>query len=486
MERRTLMQIAEELESSEVATLCFLCRDVVNKKRLEGIEDAKELFYRLEERGLLENCEFLAQLLDTINRADLLSLLGTNRQCMEETDAKPILSNYRVMLYHLYDDITKMNLERIKFLLSNKIGRRQMEECKTALDVFVEMEKVALLSNTSLDELHSILLEVDVQLASQVQKYINEARPAGCIMDYQHANNVPLVSISETQPSYERGHISSDAETNKSNFLSDQQEDYYAMSHNPHGLCVIINNEEFSGPELKKRSGTQVDEKALRSVFSELGFTVKVYSNLTAEEIRQTLIILAARDFSDEDAVVVCLLSHGEKGCVFGTDEKTVSIRELTLPFTSGCAPTLAGKPKLFFIQACQGAGYQKGSLPCPQKPKEEGEDKPSRLEEDAGPIHGETVPSDADFLFGMATVPECRSFRNTSTGSIYIQELCKQLRLSAKSPGEEDIHSILTRVNREVSRGVYQKHKQMPQPNYTLTKKLVFKFVDAGQVELS
>nr|XP_057924755.1 caspase-8 isoform X2 [Doryrhamphus excisus] len=488
MEVHTLMRISDELDSSEVAGLCFLCRDVVSKKDLEGISDAKDVFYRLEEKRLLENCDFLAQLLETIRRADLLSLLETNRQCTEETDAKPILSSYRVMLYNLYDDIEEKDLKRIKFSLKDKIGQRQLEECKTALDVFVEMEKVALLSKMCLKELHSILQVVNEKLAIKVQKYINEEplqqqkspSPAGSIMDYQNADNLPLVSISETQPSYERGDISSDAETNKSDFPSDEAE-YYAMNHNPHGLCVIINNEEFSGPELRKRSGTQVDEKALCSVFSELGFTVKVYSNLTAEEIRQTLITIAGRNFSDEDAVVVCLLSHGENNSVFGTDIKAVSIRELTLPFTSGRAPTLAGKPKLFFIQACQGDGYQTGSLPCPQKPREGGEDKSSRLEEDAGPIYCETVPSDADFLFGMATVPECKSFRNTSTGSIYIQELCKQLRLSAKSPCEEDILSILTRVNREVSRGVYLKHKQMPQPKYTLTKKLVLKFVNAG-----
>lgn len=37
MDRRTLSRIDEELDSSEVAALCFLCRDAVNKKRLEGV-----------------------------------------------------------------------------------------------------------------------------------------------------------------------------------------------------------------------------------------------------------------------------------------------------------------------------------------------------------------------------------------------------------------------------------------------------------------
>lgn len=35
---------------------------------------------------------------------------------------------------------------------------------------------------------------------------------------------------------------------------------YYALEHNPRGLCVVINNENFSGPILKNRRGTQQDE----------------------------------------------------------------------------------------------------------------------------------------------------------------------------------------------------------------------------------
>ncbi|XP_061549485.1 caspase-8 isoform X2 [Phycodurus eques] len=456
------------------------------------VRDAKVLFSRLEEKDLLKNTEFIAQLLHTIRRIDLVSLFETNRQGVEETDANPMLSNYRVLLYTIYDETTKDNLEKMKFLLSNKIGRRQMDDCNTVLDVFVELEKVGLLSQSNLRELHSILEEVDLQLASTVQQYIRTlpqpARrpPPRLIMDFRHVNNSHHLSTSETPPTLEGGQFSLDARTNTPpTSLSDQME-YYPMNHIPCGLCVIINNEEFLGRRLNKRGGTREDEKALESLFSRFGFSVIVHSNLTAEEIREKLRIIASRNFSEEDALVVCVLSHGEHGCVYGTDEEKVSLRELTQPFTSGLARTLAGKPKLFFIQACQGGGYQTGTLPSPPNPREGDEDRRSHFEADAGPIHAETVPSDADFLLGMATVPECKSFRNKYTGSIYIQELCRQLRRSAESSREEDILSTLTRVNREVSKGVYLNYKQMPEPKYTLTKTLILKFVDKDQVQLS
>ncbi|XP_061694176.1 caspase-8 [Syngnathoides biaculeatus] len=495
MERRKLMEITEALCSREVAALCFLCHDVLNRKHLEGVRDAKDLFTKLEEKELLKNTEFLAQLLCTIRRIDLLSLLGTNRRAMEETDSNPLLSNYRVMLYSIYDETTKENLEKMKFLLNDKIGRRQLDECNTALDVFVELEKAALLSQSDLQELHSTLKEVDLQLASTVQQYITRGAPqpvrrppASQIMNFQHVNNnLHLLSISETQAA-PGGQFSLDAGTNThptGRSLSNQT-DYYPMNHIPRGLCVIISNEEFLGNQLRNRGGTREDEKALESLFSRFGFSVIVHSNLTAEEIKKKLGTIASRNFSEEDALVVCVLSHGEHGCVFGTDEEKVSLRELTKPFTSGFAPTLAGKPKLFFIQACQGGGYQTGALPHSSNPSEGNEDRRSRLEADAGPINVETVPSDADFLLGMATVPECKSFRNKYTGSIYIQELCRQLQRAAESSREEDILCALTRVNREVSKGVFLNHKQMPEPKYTLTKTLILKFVDGDQVQRS
>ncbi|KAL3054810.1 hypothetical protein OYC64_017695 [Pagothenia borchgrevinki] len=491
MDRLTLSHIDEQLDSSEVAALCFLCRDVVHIRRLEGITDAKRLFVRLEEQGLLEDYSFLCQLLQTIRRADLLNRLETDSRRPEETDASPVLSEYRVALYKIYADMTEENLEKLKFLLSDKLGRRQTETCKTALDVFAEMEKTGFLSNTNLRDLHEILQKIDQQLAGIIQRYVEGVTQplprrlfSHLSMDNQGVQPTtqptqPVdVSISETQPSDGEASVCTDAEPKTSSSLPDQT-DYYALTHVPRGLCVVINNEDFPGTVMSKRNGTQADVGALRTVFTALGFTVLVRDNLTAGDMKLELQKLCRRSFLDEDALVICVLSHGEKECVLGTDGKPVFLRELSQPFSSRIAPTLAGKPKLLFIQACQGSGYQRGSMPCPPKAKQEQEERESRLEEDAGPLRGETVPWDADFLLGMATVPECKSFRNTTTGSIYIQELCKQLTKSASSSTDnDDILTVLTRVNREVSKGEYFIYKQMPEPKYTLTKKLVLKCV--------
>ncbi|CAB1317297.1 unnamed protein product, partial [Coregonus sp. 'balchen'] len=433
MDLHLLSRIDEELDSSEVAALCFLCRDVLNRKRLETVQDGRDLFLRLQEKSLLEDHYFLSQLLNVIGRLDLLRLLETDSRQPEQTahtqtDACPALSQYRRMLYKVSEDVTQENLTKIKFLLSNKLPRGRLDLCTTALEVLCEMERQGLLTEDRLDELQMTLEECDTQLAHTVRQH-RGARG----------------SLSRQEYTMER----------------------YSMTHKPRGTCLIINNHHFIRfSDLTDRTGTEQDEsrhprslvdimslisfKALNTVFSNLGFRVEVGSDMTKKTMLEAVQELGMRSHLQADALVVCVLSHGEKGCVFGTDGEEVPIRSLTQPFTSEQCPSLVGKPKLFFIQACQGKGFQRGS-PLPPPSRRQGQ-----YEADAT----ESVPCYADFLIGMATVEECKSFRNTKDGSIYIQELCKQLDWGADS------------------RGVFKDSKQMPEPKYTLTKKLFLSYL--------
>lgn len=485
MDRSLLSRIDEQLDSTDVAELCFLCSDNVSRKRLQGIKDAKDLFLRLEDKGLLDNSVFLSQLLSTMGQTKLLSLLGAENRPLQETDSTPVLSKYRVMLYRIYQDLTQENFEQMTFMLSGKLNRRQTESCSTALDLFSEMEKAGLMSNTDVDELLGVLQELDRQLALKVQNYkdtMHHILPH-VSMDNQRVNNNThpqhrSLAVSEPQTSCGEETVYSDAARSLKTLSLSNETEYYELVHQPRGLCVIFNNEEFRDCNLANRKGSGEDEGALKAVFSRFGFIVLVHRNLTGKEMVQEINDISKRNFLKEDALVVCVLSHGELGCVFGSDGKEVLLQQLTFPFKSDQARTLAGKPKLFFIQACQGGGYQTGSPLFPPKPKQEGSEAETRLEEDAGPVRVETVPSQADFLLGMATVQECKSFRHTTLGSIYIQELCRQLTRSAESEELDDILSVLTRVNREVGKGEYLNRKQMPEPKYTLTKKLVLKFI--------
>ena len=129
---------------------------------------------------------------------------------------------------------------------------------------------------------------------------------------------------------------------------------YYPMDKYPRGLFLLLNNKEFlpaSGMENYPRNGTGVDADALEELFTELGFIVHRYNNVSCHEMRKLCKQAAIMDYSNLGCFTCAILSHGQEGVVYGTDG-TVDIRELTGYFRGR---NLSGKPKMFLFQACQG-----------------------------------------------------------------------------------------------------------------------------------
>jgi len=58
------------------------------------------------------------------------------------------------------------------------------------------------------------------------------------------------------------------------------------------------------------------------------------------------------------DAFVLVLLTHGSQGSVYGIDGEKVPVDAITSLFDGCNCPQLQNKPKLFFIQACQGREF--------------------------------------------------------------------------------------------------------------------------------
>ena len=59
------------------------------------------------------------------------------------------------------------------------------------------------------------------------------------------------------------------------------------------------------------------------------------------------------KDYSSTDCFVLAIMTHGCLDNVYSTDGKTIFIRDI-VKFFEG-VPSLALKPKVFLIQACQG-----------------------------------------------------------------------------------------------------------------------------------
>ena len=92
------------------------------------------------------------------------------------------------------------------------------------------------------------------------------------------------------------------------------------------------------------------DATRLHQLFLDLGFIVEQHDNPTTHEIKNLLSAAANDDYSNLHCFACALLSCFEKGEIWETDV-SMNINEVISLFRT---KKLAGKPKVFFIEACQ------------------------------------------------------------------------------------------------------------------------------------
>ena len=211
----------------------------------------------------------------------------------------------------------------------------------------------------------------------------------------------------------------------------------YNMRHPNRGFALIFNHEFFDNQTLKARAGTNVDAENLAAVLRNLRFDVQIFKDYKLKEMHSKIEEYAALDHSQNDCILIAILSHGELGYIFAKDIQ-YKLDNIWSPFVANRCPTLAGKPKLFFIQACQGDQLDGGVTLV------------NRTETDSGGSSmSYKIPTHADFLIAYSTIPGFYSWRNTTKGSWFMQCLCEQLRKNGKN---FDILTLLTFVCQSVA----------------------------------
>ncbi|NXH29251.1 CASPA protein, partial [Myiagra hebetior] len=478
-----LLLISENLVTEDVAALKFLCTDLLHLRKLEDVKSALDIFKLLMAQEYLnaEDTFLLAELLYRIKCHSLLEKLGyTKEKVQEHLHEKGRVSPYRQMLYELSENITNEMLKEIIFLLQNRLPKRWIT--LSALDLLILLEKQGLLNKDNVQILEDVCVTVSPDLLEIIKCY--KKAKVLCYNIFSSpdlwAAVAKLLKELGALPSF----CSTKMHKRKCLLLSSEQEGtavdgvvyfnswldlntYYKMDGPHRGFCLIINNVNFSSSQ---RKGSCKDAEQLERVFTWLGLDVRIHTDLTSGDIRSLMQTWQhLQDHKDRNCFVCCILSHGESGAIYGTDEKLVLIRTLMSHFTARQCPQLAAKPKLFFIQACQGNKIQRPVYvdTAAQTPDL------SPMQESL-PLF-ESIPEEADFLLSMATVDGYVSFRHIEEGTWYIQALCSKLQLLV--PRGEDILSILTQVNEDVARRVNPSgtKKQMPQPAYTLRRKFIF-----------
>lgn len=140
------------------------------------------------------------------------------------------------------------------------------------------------------------------------------------------------------------------------------------------GICLILNY--FTYPKEKdingklvdmNRYGTDKDANDLKALFEEMQFKVILQRDLTLEQTINMLKEVAAMDHSEYTCFILCILAHGVPDNII-IGEKLLSYKAINNTFDTygnggSASQSLAEKPKLFFIQACQGEMLDSGCI---------------------------------------------------------------------------------------------------------------------------
>uniref|UniRef100_A0A8C4IAY5 Caspase-3 n=1 Tax=Dicentrarchus labrax TaxID=13489 RepID=A0A8C4IAY5_DICLA len=182
----------------------------------------------------------------------------------------------------------------------------------------------------------------------------------------------------------------------------------YSLNYPSMGQCIIINNKNFDRRTgMNQRNGTDVDAGNAMKVFTKLGYKTKIYNDQTVEQMKQVLISVSKEDHSCNASFICVLLSHGDEGVFFGTDG-SVELKYLTSLFRGNHCPVL-------FVCILIRLTVEKMAL-----------------------------------LRSLWRLTSCYySWRNTTTGSWFIQSLCD---LISKYGKELELQHIMTRVNHKVA----------------------------------
>lgn len=223
------------------------------------------------------------------------------------------------------------------------------------LDIFIEMEKRVILGEGKLDILKRVCAQVNKSLLKIINDYEEFSRERTRSLEGrpdEGSNGEELCGLMTISDSPRE----QDSE-------SQTLDKVYQMKSKPRGYCLIINNYDFTKarekvPKLhsiRDRNGTHLDAEALTATFEELHFEIQHHNDCTVEKIYKILKTYQLMDHSNKDCFICCILSHGDKGIIYGTDGQEAPIYELTSQFTGLKCPSLAGKPKVFLFRLVRG-----------------------------------------------------------------------------------------------------------------------------------
>ncbi|PAA80090.1 hypothetical protein BOX15_Mlig004795g2 [Macrostomum lignano] len=235
----------------------------------------------------------------------------------------------------------------------------------------------------------------------------------------------------------------------------------YTMT-SPQGVCLVININKYSASSgFNCRPGSELDVTRIKEVFGRLDFELRVAEDLPAYDIDKLLHEVAIEEEIMHHGCFVCfLMAHGNEKSIFGSNGNALELNRILETFESDICPGLLGKPKIFFVQACRGQTIEV----CEEST-------------DSAPMERRFSPKGSDFLVCRSSTKDSPAYRNSTTGSFFVQTVCNEIE---KHQSDEDIKEIMTRVNAQMERARFPIHSTIActisEFTCTLTKKCLLK----------
>ncbi|KAM3830399.1 caspase-3-like [Vipera latastei] len=215
---------------------------------------------------------------------------------------------------------------------------------------------------------------------------------------------------------------------------------------------IIVNHQFLQAKErLRSRMGAKREAGKLFKALSNCNYDVKIFLDLTAKEIEE---VYEEESQAEHGKYFVSILSsHGEEGSITDCQGQAVKLTRIYKILSPERCPYLAGKPKIFFIQACRGKRFDDGIY----------------LETDSGApdedcfSHYLSIPENTTVMFSCS--PGYVSFSNPWE-SMFLKALLEVLEGEKR---KMEVTKLMTWINWKVAfRGEakgseYQGKKQMP-----------------------
>ncbi|XP_026877493.2 CASP8 and FADD-like apoptosis regulator [Electrophorus electricus] len=455
-----ISQIVEQLSAEERKRVSYLC----GARELDRCAaDARAMLQRAMSQAAADYA-FLLELVLRIRRYDLLKrVLGTSKAEVERLlNNRHALPEYRVLMAELSEDVGSEDLESLMFLLRGTLPKEKLEKFECFLDVVVELEKLDHISITRIDVMEEYLRAIHrMDLAKKLSQYQSRVKtqtpgkpvkskddsPPSKAASPNTSVRIPL-NFCNVTPIVSK-HCAQTASTSVTQNTStikyhEIQEHVYRIQRNSRGVCVIIDCVGTEGVHLKH-------------VFEGLHFHVSLHCLLSAGDMLSTLReVSMQRRHRDADAFVCCIVSRTcSSSSLLGTDSYGLGLNLdiLRRLFAPDSCPSLAGKPKLFFIQGYDGT--------CAG----DWEHSSGELQTDSshpGACRAEDVAADADVFWSHCWTRE-QELGKDCHRSVYLHSLSDALQDGQR----RGIH--LVNLHLEVNRAVYDHNRGHPSSSYHL-----------------